>query len=120
MKRTFRFTPLTLNAIRRHAGARRDAAAIARLMDCEPGTIENICGLHGIELVKIPDGAPPLKRRTGEGRAEYVTVEVPVESKALLLIRREAARRGVKPSTLIARVAELVATDSMFAAVLDQ
>jgi hypothetical protein len=120
--RSFRFTPLTLNVIRRHAAARRDAASIAKLMNCDQSTVENICNKHGIVLVTMPGAAPPLSpyKSSGGGRPNFVMVDVPMGHEALELIRREAARRGVKPATLIARVAEIVAMDSIFAAVLDK
>ena len=120
--RSFRFTPLTLNIIRRHAGMRRDASTIAGMLNCSAGTIESICLKHGIELVTIPDGAPPLSPyRSADGNhPQFRTVEVPIGREALELIQREAARRGVKAATLIARVSEIVATDSLFCAVLDR
>lgn len=118
----FRFTPLTLNLIRRHADQRKDAATIAGMLNCSQGTIENICGKHGIELVTAPDCAPPLSpyRAPDAERARFRTIEVPIAAEALDLIQREAARRGVKASRLVARVCEVVATDSLFKAVLDQ
>jgi hypothetical protein len=122
MMRSFRFTPLTLNIIRRHAGNRRDASTIAGMLNCSPGTIESICNKHGIELVAIPDGAAPLSPyRSADGsRPQFRTIEVPIGLEAFGLIQREAARRGVKASTLIARVAEIVAADKLFSAVLDK
>jgi hypothetical protein len=121
MMPAFRLTPGSLNAIRRYAADRRSAVTIARLMNCAAGTVENICRDHGIELVSIPDGEPPPKPyRTRDGsRVQAVTIEVPIASEAMELIRREATRRGVKPATLVARVSEIVATDGMFKAVLD-
>ena len=120
--RSFRFTPLTLNVIRRYAADRRDAAAIAKLVNCDQATIEHICNKHGVELVTIPDGAPPLSPyRSADGsRSQFVTIEVPVGNEAFELIRREATRRGVKPATLIARICEIVATDGLYSAVLDK
>lgn len=122
MTRSFRFTPLTLTVIRRHAVARRDAATIAALMNCSQSTIDNICREHGIQLIAVSDGAPPLSpyRSADGGRPRFVTIDVPVGVEALELIRIEAARRGVRPSTLIARVSEIVARDGLYAAVLDQ
>lgn len=122
MTRSFRFTPLTLNIIRRHAGMRRNASTIAGMLNCSPSTVEMICRQHGIEMVTIEDGAPPLTpyRAPSGVRALCRTVEVHVAVEALELIQREAVRRGVKPATLIARVAEIVAQDSLFAAVLDK
>jgi len=118
----FRFTPLALNRIRQHAYNRRDAATIARLMNCSPNTIENICRQHGIDLVTISDGAPPLSPyRTSDGsRVICAPLEIHVGAEAMEMIRKEAARRGVKPQTLIARVSEIVAMDNIFAAVLDK
>jgi hypothetical protein len=119
--RGFRFTPLTLNIIRRHAGNRRDASFIAGMLNCSTGTVESICSKHGIELVAVEDGAPPLSPyRSADGnRPQYRTIEVPIGCEALELIQREAARRGVKAATLIARVSEIVAADGLFKAVLD-
>jgi hypothetical protein len=118
---SFRFTPRVLNLIRRHAELRRSGATIAKDLNCSEATIETICRQHGIELVGIPDGAPPLSRyRAPDGRPSFVTVDVAIGTNAMELIRREAARRGVKATTLIARVAEIVAADQLFAAVLDR
>jgi hypothetical protein len=122
MTRSFRFTPLTLTVIRRHADARRAAAAIAKLLGCSQNTVENICREHSIELVTISDGAPPLSQyRSADGaKPRFVMIDVPVGVEALELIRLEAARRGVRPATLIARLSEIVARDGLYAAVLDQ
>jgi hypothetical protein len=122
MTRSFRYTPLTVNVIRRHAQARRGAAAIATLMNCSQATIEGICLKHDIELVTIADGAAPLSpyKATDGGRPRFVMIDVPLGFEALELIRIEAARRGVRPATLIARVSEIVARDGLYAAVLDQ
>src|SRR3954470_11460597 len=110
---SFRFSPRTLSIIRRHAELRRNAATIAGMLNCSAGTIESICRQHGIELVTIANGAPPLSPYwpSQGNQPNFVTVEVPVGSEAMDLIRREAARRGVKASTLIARVSEIVARD---------
>jgi hypothetical protein len=118
----FRFTPLTLGIIRRHAELRRDATTIAGMMNCSSDTIENICKHHGIELVKITDGAPPLSPcRTKDGiRPQFRAVDIAIANDAFERIQHEAARRGVRATTLIARVAEIVATDSLFSAVLDK
>lgn len=122
MTTAFRLTPDSLKAIRRYAADRRNAATIARLMSCAPGTVENICRDHGIDLVTIADGEPPPKPyRTKDGsRVTAVTLEVPIASEAMELIRQEAIRRGVKPSTLVSRVSEIIAIDGMFKAVLDR
>jgi hypothetical protein len=117
----FRLTPGSLAAIRRYADGRRSAETIARLMNCAAGTIENICRDHGIELVAISDGAPaPKAYRTRDGRRySCVTLEVAVADEPMETIRREAVRRGVKPATLVARLAEIVATEDLFSAVFD-
>lgn len=121
MTRSFRLTPLTLNVIRRYARGRRDAASIAKLMNCGQGTIEAICNKHGIELVALAGAPPPSSYRSAEGgNARFVSIDIAIGWEALELIRHEAARRGVKPSTLIARISEIVAADSLYAAVLDQ
>lgn len=122
MTGSFRFTPLTLGIIRRHGELRRNATTIAGMMNCSPGTIENICKQHGIELVDIPDGAPtPAPYRTSDGSTpQFRTVEAPIAAPAYDRIQREAVRRGLKASTLIARLSEIVATDDLFRAVLDR
>jgi hypothetical protein len=122
MTRSFRFTPLTLTIIRRHAEHRRDSAFIASVLNCSPGTVENICSQHGIELVAIADDAPPLSpyRSPDGGRPQFRPIEVSIGVEAFELIQREAARRGVKAATLIARVSEIVAADKLFGAVLDR
>lgn len=120
--RSFRFTPLTLNIIRRQAERRRSAATIAADLNCSPGTVEMICKQHSIELVDIPDGAPPLSpyRPLAGGRPQYRPIEISIGVEAFDLIQREAARRGVKAATLIARLSEIVAADALFGAVLDK
>lgn len=120
--RSFRYTPLTLNIIRRHAEQRKTAATIAGMLNCSPNTIEMICKGHGIELVAIADGAPPLSpyRSPGGGKPQFRPIKVSIGAEAFDLIQREAARRGVKAATLIARVSEIVASDRLFGAVLDK
>lgn len=132
--KTFRYTILTVNLIRRHAKARHSIASIARLMDCLPSTIETICKKHGIEIGAgdapspsiAPHAAPdvpfvhplldPARRRA---RNNLTGIKLEIANGALGVIEREAARRGTTPSVLIARMAELIAQDGMFAAVLD-
>lgn len=120
--RSFRFTPLTLTIIRRHAEQRRSAATIAGMLNCSPSTVEMICKQHGIEIVDILDGAPPLSpyRSPDGGRPQFRPIEISIGAEAFELIQREAARRGVKAATLIARVSEIVASDRLFGAVLDK
>lgn len=116
----FRLTPDSLNLIRRHADGRRNGEAIARLVGCSPGTIDNIAREHGIEIVK-EDGAAPLAQcRRPKVGAGIVVLEVPIGSVAMEAIRQEANRRGCKPNTLVSRLAEIVATDRIFSAVLDK
>jgi len=120
--RAFSLTPDALRDIRRHAADRHSAAAIARVMFCSAGTIENVCRKHGIELVSIPDGLPPVKRhRSGNCRAvRFASVQVSIANEALEEITREARRRGLRPETLIARVVEIVSLDGLFSAVVDK
>lgn len=116
----FRLTPNSLKLIRRYAADRRNAEAIARLVGCSAGTIENVARKHGIEIMK-EDGAPPLAqcRRPAAG-AGTIVLEVPIGTAAMESIRQEANRRGCKPNTLVSRLAEIVATDKIFSAVLDK
>lgn len=116
----FRLNPASLKLIRQYAASRRNAEAIARLVGCSVGTIDNIAREHGIEIMK-DDGAPPLAqcRRPAAG-AGTITLEVPIGSAAMEAIRQEANRRGCKPNTLVSRLAEIVATDRIFSAVLDK
>lgn len=115
MRREFRLTPRALDLIRRYARDRLNAERIGRLLNCSAGTIETICNKHGIELAKADDA--PLKRKLVQ---PDVVVDVPINAKAMELIRSEALRRGWKASTLISRVAEIVATDQIFGAVIDK
>jgi hypothetical protein len=116
----FRLTPESLNRIKKYAADRRSAGAIARLLACSVGTIENIAREHGIDIVK-DDGAPPLSRcRPTFAGGSTIVLEVPIGSAAMEQIRQEANRRGCKPAALVARMAEIVATDKIFAAVLDK
>jgi len=116
----FRLTPDSLKLIKRYAADRRNAAAIARLVGCSTATVANVARDHGIEIVEH-DGAPPLSqcRRPAAG-AGTIVLEVPIGSAAMEAIRQEANRRGCKPNTLVGRMAEVVATDKIFGAVLDK
>lgn len=116
----FRLTPDSLKLIRRYAADRRNGEAIARLVGCSVSTITNIANEHGIEIAK-DDGAPPLSRcRVPVAGAGTVTLEVPIDSAAMELIRQEANRRGCKPTTLVGRIVDVVAADRIFSAVLDK
>jgi len=106
---TFRLSPDTLRQIRSYANNHLDAAAIGELMNCEPSTIRNICNHHGITLARHRTATPAL-----------ISTSVDLATPAMDRIRAEAARRGYKPSELIARVAEIVAEDMMFSAILDR
>lgn len=133
MRRSFRYTILTVNLIRRYASARHSVASIARLVGCEPSTVETICRKHDIDLLggAVPPVAPshdlppaclldpmlnPGRRRA---RNNLTGIKLEIASGALCVIEREAARRGTTPAILIARMSELIARDDIFAAVLD-
>lgn len=113
----FRFTPQTLKTIREHAANRMNGERIALYLGCDVGTVERICRQHGISLVSISDGAPPV---TVAGRENSVPVQCAIEAGAMDKLRVEAARRGVRVQVLVARMAEVVAKDNLFAAVFDK
>lgn len=131
--KSFRYTILTVNLIRRHARGGLSASSIARLMECQVSTIEMICRKHEIEFACQPEaaslvpepavGAPPVhpmldpvRRRA---RNNLTGMRLEIGGGALTVIEREAARRGTTASILVARMAELIAQDNIFAAVLD-
>ena len=120
----FRFTPLALTLIREHAAKRSNAATIAAIMNCSQSTVERICQIHGVELVEIENGAPPLaptyNRARDGSRPNYRTVELTIPVEVVERFQREAMRRGCTYTRLIERVCEVVATDLLFPAVLDQ
>lgn len=134
MTRSFRFTPRALAVIQRHARGRRSASSIAAIMGCETGTIENICRKHGVEI-SPRDGDEPehmasrcpltgnvdplLNPNRRRARNNLTAVGIEIAGGALSVIEREAARRGTTSPILIARIAELVAQDGLFLAVLD-
>jgi hypothetical protein len=113
MRRSFRYTALSVQQIAAYARDRKDAATIAALMNCRVDTIENICRKHAIDVV----GAKPSPFPHGK---RLQVIDVPVEVQVFEKISHEAARRGVRPAVLIARLAEIAATDGLWAAVLDQ
>jgi hypothetical protein len=134
LKRSFRFTPLTLAVIQRHARDRRSVAAIATIVGAEVSTVENICRKHGIE-VAMRDGAAPtvvppalpsgpfvdpmLDPARRKARNNLTTVKIEIANGALSVIEREAARRGTTSPILIARMSELIAQDGLFVAVIE-
>lgn len=118
---SFRYTTRSVSLIARYAHDRMSSAAIAGLMNCSQTTVENICRKHEIRLVNIPNGAKPLDPYVAKRRGDmFIPVQVPIAAAALDRINLEASRRGAKPSTLIARLCEIVATDDLFSAVLDR
>lgn len=127
---TFRFTPDALIRIRNHARRGLDAGEIAYLIGCEIGTLENICLRHGIEVGVAqrptptePDRRPPADHRLNPNRRRerigLRPVIVEIAGGADSALSREARKRSTTPAVLAARLLEIVASDNLFTALLD-
>lgn len=113
----FSYNPQTVAIIKRYARTMAPVT-IATIMRCPVGTIEAICKKHGIE-VRDSDAtvlAPVVLQRKVFKRS----VEVQIELAALMILNREARRRGLTQSQMIATLVEQVAEDGLFSVVLDR
>ena len=129
----FRYTPDALVKIRAWVRGGRDPSWMARQLDCSMATLIMVCADHDIPLVPKPvigDAQPPLRvpdvpveprldpvRR--KLRRDVVVHAVHLDRHASDALAREAARRGTNATTLAAVVLEIIASDTLFAAVLD-
>lgn len=142
----FAFTRDMLQWIRRHASVlNRDD--MAQHIRCAPGSLENICRKFGIvlcresdphaDLAPVPARGPLRPAPHGERRLSappkvhprlrpelrpaqmLADMNLKIGRDAIAFIDREAARRRTTPAVLAAIVLEIVATENLFAAVLN-
>jgi hypothetical protein len=110
----FRYTPMTVKKIRRHAQTMKPAT-IAAFMKCPVDMVEMICRKHEI----------PMHDRDGGGveaphEAIKREIEIQIDINMLRAVKREASLRGLDTNILIERLIEKIAEDGLFGAVLDR
>ncbi len=123
----FAFTPAVLKNIPSLVRAGYASFDIARILKCEHSTLLNICVKHGIPLKEamqeviprpIPSEADPFKRATNVVGG-CSKIEANVANAAISVLEIEADKRGTTPTRLAARILEIIASDNLFRAVLD-
>lgn len=120
----FRFSPRVLRRIRGCVADGMNGRQIAQRLGCDYDSLRTICGRHGISLrcdpavIEEAKTLPPIfaLRRSGTRHV----IEVPVGRLVAETYRREALLRGVSINALMGRIIELVATDQLIPAVIDE
>lgn len=125
LSREFRFKPRVIRRIRGYVRQGLGGPDIAKLLHCDYDSLRTICARHGISLKRDPvdiedeKGQPsimPLLRRSGS----CDVISIPVGRAIVDTYRREALMRGVSAFALMGRIIEVVATDRLIQAVIDE
>ena len=112
----------TIDAVQKISELSRtmSAAAIADLLQTTTGRIEFICKRHGItvrarDFGELEPAPPPLQRKIVRK-----SMEIEIDEKMLGIVKRQARQRGLDTRTLIEKLIEKIAKDSLFSTILDR
>ena len=117
----FRFTPQVLKLIRRRVRDGVNGRGIAMELGCDYDSLRTICARHNISLKALREAPacerrqPAVMRRSGPARE----CSLPIPANTRRAIEAEAEARGVSFEILATKLLELVASDDLINAVID-
>jgi hypothetical protein len=117
MKRPTLLTPAVLAQVPGWVHGGRTTEEIAGLIGCTVGTLRVRCSKAGISLRRPRPGEPPKPPKRPPSHLPRMSVALPPS--IMGIIEQHAGSKGVSGRKLAATLLETIATDNLFAAVLD-
>jgi hypothetical protein len=110
------FTPAVLAEVARLVAQGRTKQDIAEQLGCKQSSLTTVCSVNRISL-RRPNGS--RKPRKPPKVEIALQVPLPISPQAMLRLRHHATAKGINIVKLATDLLELIATDDLYDAILD-